>query len=50
MKEKSGIGKEYIQDVEETTEKEVWTAIRKLRNEKTVGPVDIPVEAWNCFE
>ena len=44
MKEKTGIGGKYIQNVKEITEKEVWTAIQYLKNEKAVGPDDIPVE------
>ena len=50
MKMKAGIGGEYIQDVKEITEKEVWTAIQYLKNEKTFGPDDIPVEVWKCLE
>ncbi|KAI5618058.1 hypothetical protein C0J50_22647, partial [Silurus asotus] len=37
------------QDVDRISKEEVRAAIRRMKNEKSVGPDDIPVEAWRCL-
>ncbi len=37
-------------EVEEITHEEVVEALRKMKNRKVVGPDDIPVEAWKCWD
>ena len=36
-------------EIEKIDEKEVWTAVCKMKNGKAVGPDGIPAEAWKCL-
>ncbi|KAI5089887.1 hypothetical protein C0J45_20022 [Silurus meridionalis] len=37
------------QDVDRISKEEVRAAIKRMKNGKSVGPDDIPVEAWRCL-
>lgn len=37
------------QEVQQISKEEVWTALKRMRNGKAIGPVDKPVEAWRCL-
>ena len=41
--------KKVSQKLKQITKKEVWPAIRKMKDGKAIGPNDIPVEAWKCL-
>ena len=36
-------------DVQQISKEEVRAAMKRMKNEKAVGPDDIPVEAWRCL-
>ena len=38
-----------IRDVQAISEEEVRDAMRKMENNKAVGPDNIPIEAWKCL-
>ena len=38
-----------IRDVQAISEEEVRDAMRKMKNNKAVGPDNIPIEAWKCL-
>ena len=38
------------QEVQQISAEEVRTAMNRIKTGKTVGPDDIPVEAWKCLE
>jgi len=37
------------EEVEEISEEEVWSALRKMKEGKAVGPDNLPAEVWKCL-